>query len=110
MEEKHNLRISRQTKEEKWLMPHIRLGCCVDYGVGRVLFAGEVAGFLNPMGEGISAGMESGYCAACAVIEHFDAPSLVYGAYRQSTESLRSYMQRQWSLVGGMAGTFREME
>ena len=31
-------------------------------------------------------------------------------AYRQSTENLKSYMQRQWSLVGGMAGTFREME
>ena len=31
-------------------------------------------------------------------------------AYRQSMENLKSYMQRQWSLVGGMAGTFREME
>ena len=61
MEEKHHLRISRQTKEEKWLMPHIRPGCRVDYGVGRILFAGEVAGVLNPMGEGVSAGMESGY-------------------------------------------------
>ena len=55
-------------------MPHIRPGCHVDYGVGRILFAGEVAGFLNPMGEGISAGMESGYCAACAIMEHCDNP------------------------------------
>ena len=55
-------------KEEKWLMPHIRPGCRVDYGVGRILFAGEAAGFLNPMGEGISAGMESGYCAASAAL------------------------------------------
>ena len=31
----------------------------IDYGVGRILFAGEVAGFLNPMGEGISCGMEN---------------------------------------------------
>ncbi len=110
MKENHHLRISRQTKEEKWLMPHIRPGCRVDYGVGRILFAGEIAGFLNPMGEGISAGMESGYCAACAVMEHFDNPQMVREAYRQSTEHLKSYMQRQWSLVGGMAGTFREME
>ncbi len=110
MEEKHHLRISRQTKEEKWLMPHIRPGCHVDYGVGRILFAGEVAGFLNPMGEGISAGVESGYCAASAVAGHFDNPETVREAYRQSTENLKSYMQRQWSLVGGMTGTFREME
>ena len=90
-------------------MPHIRPGCRVDYGVGRILFVEEVAEVLNPMGEGISAGMESGYCAASAVMEHFDNPEVVREAYRQSTENLKSYMQRQWSLVGGMAGTFREM-
>ncbi|MCI9140732.1 MAG: NAD(P)/FAD-dependent oxidoreductase [Lachnospiraceae bacterium] len=110
MEENHHLRISRQAKKEKWLMPHIRRGCRVDYGVGRILFAGEIAGFLNPMGEGISAGMESGYCAAYGIMEHFDNPQMAHEAYRQSTENLKSYMQRQWSLVGRMAGTFREME
>ncbi len=71
---------------------------------------GGFSGFLNPMGEGISAGMESGYRAASAVMEHLDNPETVREAYRQSTENLKSYMQRQWSLVGGMAGTFREME
>ncbi len=88
MEEKHHLLISRQTKDEKWLMPHIRPGCRVDYGVGRVLFAGEIVGFLNSMGEGISAGMESGYCAACAIMEHLDNPSIAREAYRQSAEKL----------------------
>ena len=37
-------------------------------------------------------------------------PKMACEAYRQSAENLKSYMQRQWSLVGGMAGTFREME
>ena len=100
MEEKHHLWIGRQTKEEKWLTPHIRPGCRVGYGVRHILFAGEVAGFLNPMDEGISAGMERGYCAAGAVPAHFDNPETVREAYRQSTENLKSYMQRQWSLVG----------
>lgn len=45
MEEKHHLRISRQTKEEKWLMPHIRPGCRVDYGMGRVLLPGRLPDF-----------------------------------------------------------------
>ena len=94
MEEKHHLCIGRQTKSEKWLMPHIRPGCRVDYDVGRVLFAGEIAGFLNPMGEGISAGMESGYYAACAIMEHFDNPQVACEAYWQSTENLKSYIQR----------------
>ena len=33
-------------------------------------------------------------------------PKMVCEAYQKSTENLKSYMQRQWSLVGGMAGTF----
>ena len=36
--------------------------------------------------------------------------SIACEAYWQSSENLNSYMQRQWSLVGGMAGMFREME
>ncbi len=54
--------------------------------------------------------MESGYCAACAIMEHFDNPLMACEVYKQSTENLKSYMQRQWSLVVGMAGTFKEME
>jgi hypothetical protein len=54
--------------------------------------------------------MGSRYCIACAIMEHFDNPSMVYEAYRQSTDNLKSYIQRQWSLLGGMTGTFREME
>lgn len=54
--------------------------------------------------------MGSWYCIACAIMEHFDNPQMACEAYRQSTENLKSYMQHQWSLVGGMAGTFRQME
>ena len=110
MKEKHNLRIDEQLKVDKWLMPHIRPGCAIDYGVGRVLFAGEIAGFLNPMGEGISAGMESGYHAANAIMLHFDNLDLIYADYKESTAALHNYMKRQWSFVAGMADTFREMK
>lgn len=109
MKKNHNLKIHKQMKSEKWLMPHIRPGCHIDYGVGRVLFSGEIAGFLNPMGEGISAGMESGYYAACSVAENFDNIQGIYNTYRDSTRKLKSYMERQWSLVGDMADTFSEM-
>ena len=37
---------------------------------------------------GISAWMESGYCAVSAVMEHFDNPETVREAYRQSTDCL----------------------
>lgn len=110
MKEKHNLRIDKQLKTDKWLMPHIRPGCAIDYGVGRVLFVGEIAGFLNPMGEGISAGMESGYHAANAIMQHFDDLEAVYADYKESTAALHSYMKRQWSFVASMADTFQEMK
>ncbi|WMJ77130.1 MULTISPECIES: NAD(P)/FAD-dependent oxidoreductase [unclassified Sedimentibacter] len=108
MKAHHHLRIDKQIRAEKWLMPHIGPGCHVDYGLGRVLFAGEIAGFLNPMGEGISAGMESGYCAACAIADHFDNLEMIYADYQQSTSQLKTYMERQWNFVVRMANTFNQ--
>lgn len=110
MKEKHNLRIEKQLKMDKWLMPYIRPSCAIDYGVGRILFAGEIAGFLNPMGEGISAGMESGYHVANAIMQHFDDLDSVYADYKEKTEALHNYMKRQWNFVANMTDTFQEMK
>lgn len=110
MKEKHNLHIKNELKVDKWIMPHIRPGCAIDYGVGRILFAGEIAGFLNPMGEGISAGMESGYCIAKSIIQHYDNPDLVYSAYKYNTAELHNYMKRQWNFIAEMSNTFKEMK
>lgn len=109
MTEKHGLAITKTMKRERWLMPRIRSGCNIDYGIGRLFFAGEVAGFLNPMGEGISAGMESGHSVALSVIEHFDVPASVLNDYKNRTQMLKVYMQRQWHFVAGMSETFGEM-
>lgn len=106
----YNLQIKNEVKSEKWLMPHIQPKCNVDYGIGRILFAGEVAGFLNPMGEGISAGMESGYCAANAILNYFSDSSMVCEDYVRKTQKLKNYMERQWRLVADMSGTFAEMK
>lgn len=110
MKERHNLQISKLEKTDRWVMPQIRPGCPIDYGTGRILFAGEIAGFLNPMGEGISAGMESGCHAACAIADHFEHLEAVYAAYRQNTKALKNYMERQWNFTASMASTFQEMK
>jgi flavin-dependent dehydrogenase len=88
-------------------------GCPIEYGKGKVLFAGETAGFLNPMGEGISAGMESGYAAAKAIEKidlnsDFDIAEL-YAFYQSNTYTLKNYMERQWNFVADMASTFEFM-
>ncbi len=109
MKEKHGLIIDREERVDRWLLPYIKPGCPICHGVGRVLFAGEAAGFLNPMGEGISAAMESAACAADAILQNFTNPTGALSAYRKSTSELSCYMKRQWSLVGTMAKTFSVM-
>ena len=110
MQEEHGLVIDKKVKEEKWIMPHIRPDYKIDYGIDRVLFAGEVAGFLNPMGEGISCGMESGYHCAKSIIDNFNDSQRVLSAYRQSTSDVKSYMQRQWNIVSIMSSKFKNMK
>lgn len=105
----HSLTIDKKVKEEKWIMPHIRPDFQIDYGVGRVLFAGEAAGFLNPMGEGISCAMESGFHAARAIIYNLTSPQNVLRAYQHNTADLKGYMQRQWNLVSIMSSKFKHM-
>ncbi|MDE6473893.1 MAG: NAD(P)/FAD-dependent oxidoreductase [Clostridia bacterium] len=109
MQDNHGLEIDKKVKEEKWIMPRIRPDFNIDYGVGRVLFVGEVAGFLNPMGEGISCGMESGYCVAKATAEHFKDPKTVLTEYQQNSREVKAYMQRQWRLVSLMSSKFKNM-
>ena len=110
MQANHNLKIKSMLKEEKWIMPKINAGCHIDYGIGRVLFAGEVAGFLNPMGEGISCGIASGYLAGAAIAENVDKSQNVLSAYGKSCDDLHCYMKRQWHLTALMSGKFCHMK
>lgn len=109
MKRKHNLKIFKQLKEDRWLLPHIQPGCRIDYGIGRVFFVGETAGWLNPMGEGISCGMESAYHLVEAMKVHFENPQEILKSYQHKSEDLHGYMSRQWSLTASLSDTFSEM-
>lgn len=110
MKNEHGLKIEKQLKVDKWIMPRIRPDHSIDHGTGRIIFAGETAGFLNPMGEGISAALESGYCAAVSVINNFGDPDSARVDYKHRTSPLRDYMKRQWNLIARMTDTFAEMK
>ena len=110
MKEKCNLSIDKQLRTDKWLIRNIEPPFNVDYGAVGVLKAGENAGFLNPMGEGISCGMESGYHAARAIISNFDNRQSVIENYKHAASDTRDYMQRQWQLVGRMSKKFSFMD
>ncbi len=110
MRGRHGLRVDETLLEDRWLLPRVRPGCAVEHGAGRVLFAGEAAGFLNPMGEGISAALESGHGAAQAVLRRFGEPEQALEEYRSRTAEACDYMRRQWSLASGFSAAFREMK
>lgn len=94
---------------DRWVMPRVQPGCRLALGQGRVLYCGEAAGFLNPMGEGISMAMDSGARAAQSILACLNDPQGALEAYRKSTRFLQAHMQRQWHGVAQMASTFAAM-
>ena len=110
MQKEHGLQIEKELKKDRWLMHRVRPGCPIDHGAGRVFFAGETAGFLNPMGEGVSSALESGHQLGLAMADHFGNPRAVLSAYKNAIAPLQAYMQRQWHLVSALSDAFREMK
>jgi flavin-dependent dehydrogenase len=111
MKLKHNARIDSMVGKTRWTMPNILPGCPIDYGKGRVMFAGEAAGFLNPMAEGISSAIESGYAAADAILQvgNFEMQP-IYAAYKNNAAKIKDYMERQWSIIGAKSAKFAHMK
>lgn len=103
------LRLEEEFGADRWVLPRVCPGCPLDLGAGRVLRAGEAAGFLNPMGEGVSCALESGRLAALALLLHFADPVAVRAAYESSAAGPHAYMRRQWSLVSQFSRRFAEL-
>lgn len=110
MQEKHALTINKQLRTDKWLIRNVEPPFDIDYGKSGILKAGENAGFLNPMGEGISCAMESGYYAALAIISNYDKGQNVIETYKRTVSEVKNYMQRQWQLVGHISKKFSFMD
>jgi len=109
-----NAQIESCVKEEVGIMPSVMPGCPVDLGIGRVLFAGEAANFLNPIGEGISSALSSGHAAAEAVkstykTNNFNVKSLI-DTYKNNILPEKQYMARQWTILTSMSSKFSYMK
>ncbi len=84
MQREHGLRINERRKIDKWTMRRVVPPYNIDIGSDRIFKAGESAGLLNPMGEGISAALKSGFFAAQAISENFrdkHKALCAYGSY-----------------------------
>jgi flavin-dependent dehydrogenase len=74
-------------------------------GTDRVLIAGEAAGFMNSLGEGISSALSTGYLAGRAIVEAGGTPP--GPIYRPSTVADRDRTAREWSLLTMLSGGAR---
>jgi len=90
------------------------LGCRVTFtaalnrfclGTDRVLVAGEAAGFMNALGEGISSALATGRLAGLAAAASAGAPP--GPVYRQSAAPERDRTAREWSLLSLLSGGSR---
>ena len=111
---KFNAKIESCVKEEVGIMLNIMPGCPVNLGTGRILFAGEAANFLNPIGEGISSALAGGYAAAESVksiykTNNFNVKSLI-DTYNYNISPEKEYMARQWAILASMSSKFSYMK
>lgn len=106
---RYQFTIWRICQSEKWIMPHIQPGCPLHLGNGNILFAGEAAGFLNPMGEGMSCALESGYAAGNAAISYLQNGGNLLNTYQDNIKSIHNYMVRQWHFLSQISTSFPDM-
>lgn len=98
-----NLEIIKEIKDEAWYIPLVIPDFPVVLRSRRVFFAGEVAGLLNPFGEGISMALISGLCLSNACIkqkslELTDCAEIEL-SYSSSMSNEIEYMKRQWKFI-----------
>lgn len=99
--------LKEMVKEEAWCLPHVFPNYEVLFRKGKVLFAGEVAGFLNPFGEGISIAMESSIALAEACMKNsIEDLIAIEKSYRSEIESGYEHMKRQWTFLKNFYPTF----
>ncbi len=107
----YNLRLKEKISEEFWTLPIIIPDFKTVLSKGRIFFAGEAAGLINPMGEGISSAIASGIALSKAVINGYAShPDLnereILEFYKNEMTLEIEHIKRQWVFLNQMSPTF----
>jgi len=71
-------------------------------GHGRVLLAGEAAGFMNVFGEGISSAIATGHIAASAVCQAGGSGKTALSIYAELAEREKQLTAKSWKVAEGL--------
>lgn len=113
LKRRFNMNLHRKIKEEYWRLPVIIPDFESLFGKGRLFFAGEAAGLINPMGEGISIALTSGMAVAKAITEACAAKRIfdendILNRYQTEMKFEIEHMKRQWIFLKQLDPDFWE--
>lgn len=107
----YDLSLKEKISEEFWTLPIIIPDFKTVLNKGRIFFAGEAAGFINPIGEGISIAVVSGIALSRAIIKsytncHSFNEYEILEFYKTEMNLEIEHMKRQWVFLHQMSPTF----
>ncbi len=106
----YGLRLQEKLGEEYWALPVIVPDFDLTFRSGRVFFAGEAAGLLNPLGEGISGALISGLAFAETILKSYPAQPWnvdeIHQNYQLKLKPEVEHMKRQWVLLDQLSPGF----
>lgn len=111
LRDEYDLIIKEKITEEFWTIPVIIPDFKTELNKGKIFFAGEAAGFINPIGEGISNAMISGIALSNAIIKNYtNCHSFneleILELYKTGMHLEIEHMKRQWVLLRQISPTF----
>jgi flavin-dependent dehydrogenase len=105
-----DFRLQEEISEEIWAIPLVIPDTPIVYRKGKVFYAGEIAGFLNPFGEGISIALKSAIALSSACKKELSTINIDYDSleknYIENMASEVRYMRNQWSLIKDLSPEF----
>jgi flavin-dependent dehydrogenase len=109
----YDLSLAEKLSEEFWTLPVIIPDFKTVLSKGRIFFAGEAAGLINPIGEGMSTAVVSGLALSRAIIKSFaDSPGFneqeIVEFYKTEMKLEIEHMKRQWILLHQISPAFWE--
>jgi geranylgeranyl reductase family protein len=107
----YDVKLEAKIKEEFWLLPVIIPDFNFVLGRKKIFFAGEAAGLINPIGEGISSALTSGDALAKSIIttyaerQSYDEAKILE-LYKNEMALELEHTKRQWTLLRQLSPSF----
>ena len=102
LEKRFGLKVEAIKRKTGCLVSSMAVSGTFHLGRGRVLLAGEAAGYVNVFGEGISSALATGRLAARAILEAEASSRNALSLYTSFSEREQKMTTKSWEMTKGM--------